>query len=444
MEADLSIFVCYRRSDTGGEAVALTDKLNCRRGFAVFKDVDNIRPGQDWVDAIDELMDRCDVLLVLIGPDWIGDSGDEGHILDENDHVRREIEAALTRKKAVIPIRFGGASLPASQQLPKSLRPLLRRQSLEIRNSTFNRDLEVLVTELRAIARQKAPPRPAPAPPPPPPPEPTEHAVLLPAPIVPPGPPPPSDVVALPPRNQSRALIGAVGVLLVLLVSVGVLYALHIGPFAASAAASPTPPPTVTATATASAAATPAQTPTLTPTAAPTGTANPSTPPPPTPTPSFIFVEVLKQQVPSAYVASCLDQTATTYAYEGSIASLKCSTAGVDAIYYDLFETQQALSDFHAREMTTRSVSVSDQTRCDAGSLDIAYHFEFGNGTRLGGPGYRLMCFTSDTNSAWLEQANPVGPVMITIQREDGDQAKLWDWWTRTGTLVMASPSPSP
>src|SRR3954468_20013814 len=87
MEADLSIFVCYRRSDTSGEAVALTDKLNRRRGFAVFKDVDNIRPGQDWVDAIDESMDRCDVLLVLIGPDWIGDAGDEGHILDENDHV---------------------------------------------------------------------------------------------------------------------------------------------------------------------------------------------------------------------------------------------------------------------------------------------------------------------------------------------------------------------
>ena len=111
-------------------------------------------------------------LLVLIGNDWIGTDGDEGHSLDENDHVRREIEAALARKKAVIPILFETADMPRSEVLPESVRPLLRRQSLRIRNSTFNRDLEVLVSQLRVIARAKAPATAAtsrPVPPAPPP-----------------------------------------------------------------------------------------------------------------------------------------------------------------------------------------------------------------------------------------------------------------------------------
>jgi TIR domain-containing protein len=154
---ELQVFICYRRADTSGEAVALSDKLNRRRGLEVFKDVDNIRPGQDWLETVEESIEHCDVLLVLIGTDWIGRAGEEGHSLDENDHVRREIEAALTRKKAVIPILFESANLPHSEELPESMRPLLRRQSLRIRNSTFNRDLEVLVSQLRVIARQLAP-----------------------------------------------------------------------------------------------------------------------------------------------------------------------------------------------------------------------------------------------------------------------------------------------
>ena len=180
---ELQIFICYRRADTSGEAVALSDKLNRRRGFEVFKDVDNIRPGQDWLETVEESIEQCDVLLVLIGNYWVGARTEEGHSLDENDHVRREIEAALARKKAVIPILFENADLPHSNELPESIRPLLRRQSLRIRNSTFNRDLDVLVSQLRVIARLKAPaaaakppeqvaPRPAPTRPLPPPPPP--------------------------------------------------------------------------------------------------------------------------------------------------------------------------------------------------------------------------------------------------------------------------------
>src|SRR5262249_15696453 len=93
--------------------------------------------------------------------------------------------------------------LPHSNELPESIRPLLRRQSLRIRNSTFNRDLDVLVSQLRVIARQRAPAaavkppeeiasKPTPIRPlPPPPPPPAPPAPVPPPPPSPPRPPPP-------------------------------------------------------------------------------------------------------------------------------------------------------------------------------------------------------------------------------------------------------------
>ncbi|MDQ3501051.1 MAG: toll/interleukin-1 receptor domain-containing protein, partial [Actinomycetota bacterium] len=134
--SELSIFICYRRADTSAEAVALSDKLQRRRGFDVFKDVDNISPGQDWLEVIEDSIAKCDVLLALIGSDWLGVAGEAGHLLDENDHVRLEVEAALARKKAVIPILFENAKMPRQDALPESLWPLLRRHDLRIRNST--------------------------------------------------------------------------------------------------------------------------------------------------------------------------------------------------------------------------------------------------------------------------------------------------------------------
>ena len=105
------IFISYRRQETAYPAGWLYDRLAGRFGRGqVFKDVDSIQLGDDFVEVITRAVGSCDVLLALIGERWLTISDEHGgHCLDDpNDFVRLEIEAALTRKVRVIPILVDG------------------------------------------------------------------------------------------------------------------------------------------------------------------------------------------------------------------------------------------------------------------------------------------------------------------------------------------------
>jgi hypothetical protein len=66
------IFISYRRDDTQGEARHLFDDLKERFGAdRVFMDVTTIRPGEDYRTVIDGAVASCDVLVTLIGKDWL-------------------------------------------------------------------------------------------------------------------------------------------------------------------------------------------------------------------------------------------------------------------------------------------------------------------------------------------------------------------------------------
>ena len=60
------IFISYRREETAYPAGWLYDRLRGRYTGQVFKDVDSIRPGDDFVQAITEAVASCHVLLALI------------------------------------------------------------------------------------------------------------------------------------------------------------------------------------------------------------------------------------------------------------------------------------------------------------------------------------------------------------------------------------------
>jgi tetratricopeptide (TPR) repeat protein len=106
----------------------------------VFKDVDNIDPGDDFVERITGAVASCDVLLALIGPDWltITDENGQRRLDKPEDYVRVEIETALKRKIRVIPILVDPARMPHANQLPPTLAPLARRNAVEINPITFD------------------------------------------------------------------------------------------------------------------------------------------------------------------------------------------------------------------------------------------------------------------------------------------------------------------
>jgi tetratricopeptide (TPR) repeat protein len=135
------IFISYRRQETAWPAGRLYDVLvEHFPAEQVFKDVDNIEPGEDFVERITAAVGSCDVLLVLIGPQWLTITDETGRprLDDPEDFVRLEIETALNRKIRVIPILVDGAHMPRANELPPALASLIRRNAVEINPLTFD------------------------------------------------------------------------------------------------------------------------------------------------------------------------------------------------------------------------------------------------------------------------------------------------------------------
>jgi TIR domain len=147
------IFISYRREDTAYPAGWLYDRLADRYGGGqIFKDIDSIQLGDDFVEVITAGVGSCDVLLALVGDKWltITDADGRRRLDDPEDFVRLEIEAALKRNIRVIPILVEGARMPRANEVPASLAALVRRQALELSPARFDFDTSRLLKVLDA------------------------------------------------------------------------------------------------------------------------------------------------------------------------------------------------------------------------------------------------------------------------------------------------------
>ena len=147
------IFISYRRDDASYPAGRLYDRLSVRLpNNQIFIDV-NLDPGIDFVEAIETSVGSCDVLIAVIGKRWLTSSDEEGkrRLDNPDDFVRLEIATALKRNIRVIPILVDGALMPRSSELPDDLKPLVRRNVLEISHHRFNPDVELLSTAIESV-----------------------------------------------------------------------------------------------------------------------------------------------------------------------------------------------------------------------------------------------------------------------------------------------------
>ncbi len=133
------IFISYRRRDSEGYVLWMHDKLVEAFGQEqVFMDV-SIEPGDDFVDVLDAALSNCEVMLVVIGPQWISVTNDDGQrrLDDPDDYVRYEIISAMQRGVLIIPALVGGARMPGDNILPDELASLARRQAVEVHRRKF-------------------------------------------------------------------------------------------------------------------------------------------------------------------------------------------------------------------------------------------------------------------------------------------------------------------
>ena len=159
------IFVNYRRSDESkwaGNAIA--DQLRHAFGeHAVFLDVYDIQPAEEFVEVLDAEIRGAAALLVVLGPNWHKtqdlESGDK-RIAQEDDWVRREIRTALELRIPIFPLLLEGAKFPKEQWLPLDIRPFVTRQGVSIRQASLARDLESAIerlAEIPGLTRQDVP-----------------------------------------------------------------------------------------------------------------------------------------------------------------------------------------------------------------------------------------------------------------------------------------------
>src|SRR5574341_1955028 len=129
------IFISYRREDTAGHAGRLFDRLRARFGRErVFMDVEGIEAGADFVEAIEGAVGSCDVLLAMIGKEWLRctDRSGRRRLDDPHDFIRLETAAAFRRKVRVIPVLVEDADIPGPDDLPEDLKPLARSEERRV------------------------------------------------------------------------------------------------------------------------------------------------------------------------------------------------------------------------------------------------------------------------------------------------------------------------
>jgi hypothetical protein len=145
------IFISYRREDTAGHTGRLHDDLASHFGAErVFKDIDSIAYGDNFVTAIKNAVSSSAVLIVVIGRKWLSITDENGNRRLDNplDFVRLEIATALTLRVRIIPALVEGASPPSEGDLPEPLAELALCHAIDLSDTRWNFDVERLIEAL--------------------------------------------------------------------------------------------------------------------------------------------------------------------------------------------------------------------------------------------------------------------------------------------------------
>jgi hypothetical protein len=148
------IFISYRREESRWSARSLHDRLGAHFDRKqIFMDIDAIALGEDFVKAIEIMVAKCDVLIAVIGANWLTSKDDQGvrRLDNPEDFVRTEIATALKRGIRVIPVLVDDALVPRATELPDDLKPLVRRNALRITDTSFNGDCQRLVAAIEQV-----------------------------------------------------------------------------------------------------------------------------------------------------------------------------------------------------------------------------------------------------------------------------------------------------
>lgn len=120
-------------------------------------DVEDIPLGIDFREHIRNELLCSDLLLVILGKEWLGRIVDGApRIHSETDPVRIEVETALQNGIPVIPVLVNGAQMPEPSDLPESLKKFafLNAATVDI-GRDFHVHMERLILGIDAVAASR-------------------------------------------------------------------------------------------------------------------------------------------------------------------------------------------------------------------------------------------------------------------------------------------------
>lgn len=152
-KSHLGLFISYRRVDSRETVGRIHDHLQDEfEEQHLFLDVDSQAPGEDYRVVIGKALTRADVLIAVMGPQWLSVTDDDGRrrLDDPEDMVRIELETALRFNLRVIPVLVEGSSMPAAEDVPASLQPLCYKTAVQVRpDPDFKTDMQGLIAAVR-------------------------------------------------------------------------------------------------------------------------------------------------------------------------------------------------------------------------------------------------------------------------------------------------------
>jgi hypothetical protein len=154
------IYISYHRTEDEKSGIVDIIYNNLTIPFGkvnVFRDAKNIEPGSDWRARLNDEIRSCNIMLVVIGPDWAGpaNAGGQNRLFDPSDITRWEVERGILRARdeglVLIPVLVLGAAMPTARELPGSLYDLLSYKSMRIRNyPDIEQDFEKLIAVIQS------------------------------------------------------------------------------------------------------------------------------------------------------------------------------------------------------------------------------------------------------------------------------------------------------
>ncbi len=149
------IFISYRREHTAFIVDRLHHRLTEHFGVRqVDRDIENVGPGDDFGQRIDEAVAASAALLAIISDRWLVDRNPatKRAIGVPRDWVQREVGVALRRPGVlVIPVLIEGATMPGEQQLPYDIRSLAMCKAMHLSDRGWEDDIGRLLVALEEV-----------------------------------------------------------------------------------------------------------------------------------------------------------------------------------------------------------------------------------------------------------------------------------------------------